>query len=382
MDKHPKGEINWERTGAVLFCIISAAALVFIISKYVLGIIMPFLIAWLISFAVRPLANKISRKSGIPRKPVAAFLLVGAIALLAGAATWGIGRAIRELEGLLESLGSENSELQLMLTTATDVIKSITSHLPLPESLKSSPEFEEFRASLDSSVYDAVTGSLTGALSSLCEKIPAAAISIAKALPSAILFFVALFLSGYYFSVGTDSEGNSRLGEDIPTSLLANIFPSLRDRLPIWKKRISAGASKYLRAYLLLMLITFAEMFIGFSVIGIKYSFLLAGAVAIVDFLPVLGAGTVILPWAGLAYLTGDRYVALGLLIIYGISLIIRQLIEPKIVGSSLGIHPLVSLAAMYIGYSLFGILGLILAPIAATVAKSALSSDSPTQSP
>ena len=373
MDKQPKDKINWERTGAILFCVISAAALVFIISKYALGIIMPFLIAWLISFAVRPLANKISQKSGIPRKPIAAFLLVGAIALLAGAATWGIGRAIRELEGLLESMGSGDSELQVMLATATDVIKSITSHLPLPEAFKSSPEFEDFRASLDSSVYDAVTGSLTGALSSLCEKIPGAAISIAKALPSAILFFVALFLSGYYFSVGKDSDSNPRRGEDIPTSLLACAFPSFKERLPIWKRRISTGASKYLRAYLLLMLITFAEMFIGFSVIGVKYSFILASVVAIVDFLPVLGAGTVILPWAGLAYLTGDRYVALGLLIIYGISLIIRQLIEPKIVGSSLGIHPLASLAAMYIGYYLFGILGLILAPIAATVARSAV---------
>ena len=114
---------------------------------------------------------------------------------------------------------------------------------------------------------------------------------------------------------------------------------------------------------MLILGLTFIELFIGFSVIGVNYAFLAALGVALVDILPIFGAGTVLVPWGVVALLTGNRFTGLGLLVIWAVISVVRQFAEPRIVGKSLGVSPLLALLAMYGGFRLFGVSGMILSP-------------------
>ena len=142
--------------------------------------------------------------------------------------------------------------------------------------------------------------------------------------------------------------------------------PSLQDKVYPLGRRLSRLGRQYLRAYLFLGFLTFLQAFIGLAVLKIPYAFLLALAIAIVDVLPLLGTGVILIPWALIALLTGNVPLAIGLGILYGITTAVRQILEPKLIGDGLGLHPLLSLVAMYAGLRLFGVWGMILAPLVA----------------
>jgi predicted PurR-regulated permease PerM len=127
---------------------------------------------------------------------------------------------------------------------------------------------------------------------------------------------------------------------------------------------------KYIKAYLIILLMTFSELLIGFFILKIPYALTLASVIAIIDILPVLGVGTVLIPWGIVLIILGDSFLAAGIFILYGIIWVVRQIVEPRIVGKSMGLSPLITLAAMYIGYSSIGYGGLFVFPIAAMILK------------
>jgi len=112
------------------------------------------------------------------------------------------------------------------------------------------------------------------------------------------------------------------------------------------------------------MSMTFAELSIALSILGVKYSVAIAGLIAVFDVLPVLGTGGIVLPWAAISLLTGDLKMAIGLAVTYLIITVIRNIVEPRIVGAQLGIHPVVTLISMFVGVNVFGFLGLFGLPI------------------
>ena len=116
------------------------------------------------------------------------------------------------------------------------------------------------------------------------------------------------------------------------------------------------------------MLITFIIMLFGFLVLGVKYAVLFAFIVALLDALPLIGVGTVLVPWSIYQIIFGNVRLGIALIILFVIHQIIRQFTEPKIVGKNLGIHPVLSLILLYSGYVLFGILGLVLIPLLSVI--------------
>ena len=142
--------------------------------------------------------------------------------------------------------------------------------------------------------------------------------------------------------------------------------------MPSVKKRVCGTAAKYLRAYVLLLLLTFGELFVGFLILKVPYPLLIALLVALVDILPILGVGTVLLPWAIIEIaITKDIFTGIGLIIVYLIITVVRQITEPKVVAGSLGLHPLITIISMYAGFKLLGILGMIVGPMTALAVKS-----------
>ena len=127
---------------------------------------------------------------------------------------------------------------------------------------------------------------------------------------------------------------------------------------------------RILRVYLLLMCITFVELFIGFKILRVDMAFFYAFLTAIVDILPVLGTGTVLIPWGIIACILGNMGMGVGILILYVIITAVRQFLEPKIIGQQVGLHPIVTLICIFAGGKFMGILGIFLFPIMATVLK------------
>ena len=134
-------------------------------------------------------------------------------------------------------------------------------------------------------------------------------------------------------------------------------------------KKIISALGSYLKAQGTLILISFIEVLIGLYIfkwigLNVNYPLLSALGIAFVDALPILGAGTVILPWAIISSVNGNIRLAIALVILFIIITIVRQILEPKIVSNKIGVHPIFTLIAMYTGFKLIGLIGLFIGPI------------------
>jgi sporulation integral membrane protein YtvI len=143
-----------------------------------------------------------------------------------------------------------------------------------------------------------------------------------------------------------------------------------RNKIRTMKEDLFAALVGFIKAQSILISVTFIELLIGYSLIGVKYVFSLALITAVVDALPVLGTGTILIPAAAINLIMGNVPKALAFIALYIVILIVRQFLEPKVVAQSLGLHPLVTLISIYVGLQLFGIIGLFLGPIIVVIIK------------
>ena len=186
-------------------------------------------------------------------------------------------------------------------------------------------------------------------------------ISTAKLVPSFIVSFVVTIIAACF----TTSEYPYII------EFIKYQFPEgRRNDLAKAKNLLKTSLSKMGKAYLLIILITFAEMSLGLTVLRLtgifesNYIVIIAAITALLDILPVLGAGTILIPWAAYSFITGNVAMGIGLAVMYVIIFVVRQIIEPKLVAGQLGLSPIVTIAALYFGLKLFGVLGMFITPV------------------
>jgi sporulation integral membrane protein YtvI len=294
----------------------------------------------------------------------AALLVLLSVGGFVTLAVSGIRRGIRELSALAEGLAADADGLVGAIGNLLEKARSLSAHIPFLRRFEDTPGYEEFCARLDGLVEEGVAKLASG----LTQRIPDAAMAVAEWLPAAFIFVTVMLLACYYFSADDGS-----LGRGASRVLLRLTPEAWRDRVLPWGRRLRRIGRQYLRACLLLGLLTFLEGFIGLALLRVPYAFLLAVLLAVVDFLPLLGTGIILLPWAAVSLLLGEVTLGIGLAVLYGVTSVVRQVLEPKLIGEGLGLHPLVSLAAMYGGLRLFGVWGMILAPLLAAAVSAAV---------
>ncbi len=188
--------------------------------------------------------------------------------------------------------------------------------------------------------------------------IPGILADFIRQIPKWFISFFILMVSTYYFS--SDWENFSSFCErTLPSSFLAAL-----SRI---KNRFSLGLKGYCKAYSLIFLLTFTELFLGFVIIGVNASFSKAILISLIDLLPVIGCGTVLIPWGIIQIIMGRSVYGISLIVLYIIITVVRQFVEPRLVGTSLGLHPVLSLVLVALGLYLFGFAGMILFPLTAT---------------
>jgi sporulation integral membrane protein YtvI len=329
----------------LVICSLGGVLLVYLAYKYALSVLLPFVIAWCVAEGTRPLARRVSEGTGASERVVSALfsivIVLGLLAAMIGIIVYALGEAWTLLRELISG------------GALTEALDRIFSFLP------NGGEGGE----LGAYIKNAVSGALTGLLSS----VGSAVTLFASGLPRVLFFILVTVCATLYFSLDLDRI-NGFINGIMPKGVRGWVLSN--------KKSIKSSLLKYLRAYLLIMLITFMEMLFGFLVIGIDYAVLLAFAVAILDALPLIGVGTVLIPIAIFNFAVGKGALGIGLLLIFAIHSVIRQVIEPRIVGKNLGIHPVLSLFLIYLGYVLFGALGILLVPVVSVLINAFINKD------
>ena len=344
-----------ERLIDLLLCAVLGGAALYLGLRFLLPVLLPFLLALGISAAIMPAAKRVAQRSGISERVCAVvlfFLLLAALTLTVG---WSVSRLLREVGELLGRLLSEYGSFDGAVNAALSYLEGVLLRTGL---------FSEDGGELRERLYRMIGEFLPTVLSTLASGVSALAGGLFRALPDFLLATVVTVIAGFYFCF--DREGIARgVREALPEGIQA--------RLERWKGRMRHLSLRYLRAYLLLLLVTLALLLVGFWILGVRYAFLLASVTAVVDFLPVLGIGTILLPWAAVVLIRGNYYLGFGLLILYGAAMLLRQILEPRLVGKSLGMHPLLTVVATYAGWKLFGVIGMLIAPFAAVLLKGIL---------
>ena len=309
-------------------------AFAFLFLRYLFVPILPFIIAWGVAFVLRSPSIFISKKLKLNRKFVAVSLAVLSVALGIGALTALSVFGLHKLWEFLSDFVSGNS-ISEMLAGISDPVGAFFG------------EGVEINAQVGAAIKEA----LNKLISWLVELVSTAVRSV----PRFLFFLLVTVISSVYFSMDLERINNA------VKSLLPEKFSSKLVRI---KNRFFSVGIKYIRSYLILMLITFGVMLIGFLILRVKNAFLIAALVAFLDLLPIIGVGTLLVPWSIYQMIFGSLWVGIGIAILLVLHEIIRQFVEPKIIGKSLGIHPIISLMLLYVGYSVFGISGLILLPL------------------
>jgi sporulation integral membrane protein YtvI len=155
------------------------------------------------------------------------------------------------------------------------------------------------------------------------------------------------------------------------TAYLSNLLPSKNPGLFTEIKGMATGIGfKYVKAYAILMAVTFAELAIGLLLLRVDGAIEVAALIAVIDFLPVLGTGGVVIPWIFIELIQGNFPLAFGLTALYLLITVVRNILEPKLIGEQIGLHPLIMLICMYVGMKIFGFVGLIALPVTIVVIK------------
>lgn len=319
----------------VALSVVAALALI----KYVLPAFLPFIIAFAVASATRKPAGHLSEKTKIPEKALRlllSLLLTLLLFALLGVLIWQAGTSLFKL---LASASEEGGFL-------SEILSIFDENLPIFEGLPDG-------------LYDRIGEAFSAMISSALSAVASFLSSLVSTVPKIVLFITVTLIALVYFSLDLDRISDAA----------KNILPSgVKSKLTSLKDNILSLVGKYLRSYLTIMLITFAVMTVGLFILRVKNLFVIAMIIAALDILPVIGVGTVLIPWSIISFFSGDLFLGVGLIVLFLVNSVIRQLAEPKIVGKNLDLHPILTLIFIYVGYALFGVWGIILLPIAGVI--------------
>lgn len=322
-----------------LMIIIILVLIYFIVAKSFV-FMLPFIFGWLISLIIEPMVILLTKKLRLYRGissfiSVIAFLVIG-------------GLLISSLGGLIIS---ELTKLSNPLPDVTEKTNEFI--LYLDQNFQSL--FINISPRLASSISDTLY-SIINALTGYIGVLATSTINFVTAIPNFLIFILFTLLSAFFIS-----KDKEKIYRFISVRIPKKLYNS--KNIKVLKEDLLLAIFGYIRAQLILMIITFTISSIGLSLIGANYAIPIALIVSIVDAFPVLGSGSIYIPWILIRLINGDYNTAIFLLILYLSITIVRQTLEPKILSSQIGLYPLVTLISIYVGFKIFGFIGIILGP-------------------
>lgn len=318
--------------------------IIFFIFKYALPVLFPFLVAFSISIILRHPVDFISKHLKINRKFVGVLLLLllyGSISFVFIFFGAKLFRYIGELFQKLPEIYTTNIEpaLNIIIYKIQDIIPELNVVLDLENISK-----------YIMNIINSISLSAVNLIASIATKIPSFLVKF-------IFAIIASFLCtlDYYKVTGFIMRQFPERVQEIIINVKQNIFGTI---------------VKFLKAYSILMFVTFIQLSIGLIIFNIPNAITLAVIFSMLDVLPAIGVGGLLIPWSIIEFIKGNYDLAIGLLVIYGIISIVRSILEPKVIGKQIGLNPLITLTSMFLGAEILGFFGIFIFPIIATIIK------------
>lgn len=332
----------------IYFFLIALIAYVFF--NYAINLISPFIFALLVAYLLQKPTKSIAVILKLPPKMVSVILVlffystIGLLFSLIGV------KLISVVTALISGLPMiYETQLEPFLLNTFDGVEQAVYRLDPALVDVLNEGFDQFVNSLGEDIKN-ISLSLVGSLS-----------TIASSLPEFLIKIVLMIISTFFIAMDYDA---------LAQSISRQFTNRNNDVIQKIKQYVFHTLFVVVRSYLLIMGITFIELSVGLSIIGIPNAVLIAFIIAIFDILPVLGTGGIMIPWTIITFFQGNYQISIGILVVYIVVTIVRNILEPKIVGGQLGLHPVVALMSMFIGANLIGVIGLFGFPITLSLLK------------
>lgn len=306
---------------------------------------MPFVIGWMIALIASPPVRFLEKHLKIKRKVGSAVTIIAVIAVvIIGGYLLGV-KLVEEIVDFIGDLPLMWEGLQRDFAESAQRLQVASRLLPksLGDTIKNiSENIGEYVGDFVGKLVDKMSSPTLEALSRFAGNIPSIFIGVIMCLLSAYMFVA---------------------DKEYVPNLLKKVLPlSITERWSLIKRGLYRAVGGYFKAQFKIEVWMYLLLAIGFWILRVRYAFLIAIGVALLDLLPFFGTGTILLPWAAIKFLSGDYMMVIGLLIIWGVGQLARQVIQPKIVGDSVGLAPIPTLVLLFVGYKAAGVIGMIIA--------------------
>ena len=324
----------------LLTAVVLLLLVIFVLPR-LLGFFMPFVVGWIIAMIANPLVRFFEQKIKIRRKAGSAIVIVAVLALVVCLGYLVIARLISEGAGFIADLPNIWKGLERDLNQVGANLTDFYARFPL-----------EIRENL-SVISERLVQYIGDAINGLSVPTVTAVGNFAKNIPSILIGTIMCLLSSYFFVAEKDNVGK----------FLRKYLPeSFREKWKVLSTSLAGAVGGYFKAQCKIEIWIYLILLIGLWILKVDYALLIALLIAVLDFLPIFGTGAVLWPWAVIELLAGDYRMALSLMIMWGVAQLLRQIIQPKIVGDSIGMPPIPTLFLLFIGYKVGSVIGIILA--------------------
>lgn len=323
-----------------LAIVLTGLFLIVFVLPGILKFFAPLIVAWIIAMIANPLVHFLEKRIKIMRKHGSAIVIVLVIIAITGIIYATISALFTQISSMLGNLPDiyENvlDNLQQFALTLHEKYNIIPANI------------KNFFADNESKINEYILS----VLNSLSTSPVSAVGSVASSLVDIFIISILTLMIAYFFTAGSDR---------IKAAVKKCMPESINKSIAIIRDTVFIAIGGYLKACFYIMIIMFIILFIFFAAIKVEYALPVALITAILDFLPFIGTGTVLMPWALYSVITGEYLKALALIMAYLVTMVVRRLLEPKLVGDSIGMSPFLTLISMFIGYRLTGMSGLII---------------------
>lgn len=328
-----------------ILCNLIASVLTVVVIFYVLPKVivyfMPFVVGFIIALIANPVVKFLESRIKIKRKHSTVLLIILVIAGIVLLCNGAISLLARGLKSFSDYLPTMYQNAEVEMSNAADNLEDFLNGLPLIADL----DFETYKAVVQDSISNFMSDSGGETVDWLGE--------IAKKIPNIFVSVIMGLLATYFFIVDR---------EKLAGLIAKKTSENFREKTRVMYDQILGAVGGYFKAQFQIMFVVYVILVIGLMILGIKYAWLIGFGIAVLDMLPVFGTGTALWPWAVIKLFSGNYIVALGMLALYGMCLVTHQILQPKLVGDSVGMDPFATLFFMYIGYRVKGVLGMIIA--------------------
>mgnify|MGYP003082060934 FL=1 len=339
------------------FIVYIALILLVVFLAFKLGVFLfPFTLALFISIIIRPLVRFLMNKLKFSKKTASIISIVTFLIVFFGLIGILSLKFFGEIYKLSQNLNNYSSDIQNLWTENVKKVYTYLGNFPAG-----------FNDQLNNTINSFVSkGSVK--LGSFINGV----ISFVTSIPTLILYIVITILSTFFMILDRD-EILSYLEHQLPKSWLDKVFNIKTEMFTVLVSYLKAqailGSICLIESLILLNLLAFLKF-------DVPYPLLMSIIICIADILPILGAGTILIPWSILSFATGNIKLGIGLLISYLIIMSVRQMLEPKLISQNLGVHPLITLISMYSGFKVFGVSGFLIGPVVMIILKNVFSKE------